>query len=394
MKRWRKIAFLCTLAVIMLLWTGAIAREAQVITSDCILKGSNNKKQLKYLTDGNYTTHWKSTGGKNGYLEITLPEGETADGIYVQWYDNNPGWQVQLLKEDKWQTIMESRTKYLSDYLALPEGTTHFRIAPATGVKGQMNIAELTVLGAGETPGWVQQWLPQAEKADLLVLVAHPDDEMLFMGGAIPYYGGEMQKTVQVAYLVPTTAHRRLELLDGLWLCGTKHYPDIGKLRDNYATNLKEMYKRWNKYTVFSHVTRLYRKYKPDVVVTHDIYGEYGHGAHRACADAAIQALTIATNEKKYKTSYEEYGLWDVPKLYIHLYPENVVHMDWRKPLDAFDGKTAFDMAELGFKCHISQQITRYVVEDYGPYDNSLFGLYRSLVGPDVHGNDFFEHID
>ena len=82
-----------------------------------------------------------------------------------------------------------------------------------------------------------------------------------------------------------------------------------------------------------------------------------------------------------------------MPKCYIHLYGENVIDMDWRQPLSAFGGKTSFEVAEEAFRCHKSQQKTDYHVEDWGPADNSLFGLYRSLVGPDEKKNDFFENL-
>ena len=68
--------------------------------------------------------------------------------------------------------------------------------------------------------------------------------------------------------------------------------------------------------------------------------------------------------------------------------------MDWRVPLEAFGGKTSFEVAEEGFRCHISQQSTDYHVEDWGPWDNSLFGLYRTTVGPDTEKNDFFENLN
>jgi len=82
-----------------------------------------------------------------------------------------------------------------------------------------------------------------------------------------------------------------------------------------------------------------------------------------------------------------------VKKLYLHLYKENEIVMDWRKPLDFFDGKTAFDMAEAGFKCHKSQQSNGMTVEDTGRYANNLFGLYYTAVGNDVLKNDLFENI-
>ena len=50
-------------------------------------------------------------------------------------------------------------------------------------------------------------------------------------------------------------------------------------------------------------------------------------------------------------------------------------------------------MAEAAFACHISQQDTEYRVEDFGPYDNAVFGLAFSMVGEDEEKDDFFEHI-
>ena len=78
----------------------------------------------------------------------------------------------------------------------------------------------------------------------------------------------------------------------------------------------------------------------------------------------------------------------------VTLYEQNPVKMDWRKPLAAFGGQTAFDLASRAFECHISQQRTDYHVEDFGPYDNSKFGLAYSAVGEDVQKDDFFENLE
>ena len=63
------------------------------------------------------------------------------------------------------------------------------------------------------------------------------------------------------------------------------------------------------------------------------------------------------------------------------------------KDMEAFGGKTAFDMAEAAFQCHTSQLKTDYRVEDFGPYDNAVFGLKFSFVGEDDAKNDFFENL-
>jgi len=89
----------------------------------------------------------------------------------------------------------------------------------------------------------------------------------------------------------------------------------------------------------------------------------------------------------------QETAPWQISKLYLHLYKEGAIRMDWRVPLARFGGKTAFDMAEDAFACHVSQQHTEYKVEDFGPYDNAEFGLAFSRVGEDVEKNDFFENV-
>ena len=390
----RLIKSLCAAMLLALCLGGnALAQEARDLTAECSFKGSNAPAETRRLRDRNYKSKWTAQTGASGKLQVTLPEGETCGGIYFKWYEHARACQIQVEQEGQWVPVAETPGDFLAEYVALPEGITSFRVRMAPGTTGTLMLAEIYVFGQGDTPLWVQQWNPPHEDADLLLISAHPDDEILFMGGTIPYYAGEMGKKVQVAYVTRSMPYRRLELLDGLWLCGVRHYPDIGFQRDTFSTSLKVMYQRWYKPTIYRIFSELYRKYRPEVVVTHDIQGEYGHGAHKVSADASIQALTLAADPEYDAESAQTFGTWDVPKLYLHLYGENVVDMDWRKPLEAFDGRTAFDMAEAAFQCHTSQLETEYKVEDFGPYDNSLFGLYRSQVGQDTGLNDFFENI-
>ena len=67
--------------------------------------------------------------------------------------------------------------------------------------------------------------------------------------------------------------------------------------------------------------------------------------------------------------------------------------MDWDTPLTRFDGKTGFEMAKEGFKCHVSQHKYELAVIRNGRCSCRFFGLYRTTVGNDVTGKDFFENI-
>ncbi len=346
--------------------------EAPEITRGCSFAYAPRSTGKQNLRDGSYLTHFT---GK--WLEITSPQG--CYGLYTSFAREETPYEVQIPGEDGgWVTLLTDSRLYTNSYLALP-GLTHFRLAPA-GAE-EFHISEIHLLGEGELPAWVQDWQPFEGKADLLVLSAHADDELLFFGGVIPYYTKEAGKNVIVCYLTHQTSTRRSELLDGLWLCGVRSYPEMGVFKDIKVDTAPDCYEYWGREKVLAHVEGLIQRYRPNVMVTHDTRGEYGHGAHKVCAAMAMQAVT------------EPSGPWQVKKLYLHLYKENAITLDWRQPLESFGGQTAFDVARAAFKCHDSQRSNGLIVQDWGQYANNRFGLYYSAVGPDTGTPDLFENI-
>ena len=378
--------------MLMVIAACACGEEAVEITKKCSFSAGTGRSSFSQCLDNDYRTYWKLSPGKKAYLDVTMPSGQTCGGVYLQWYETAYNWHIEVFSDGDWATVAHSSGAYFNDSLILPENTSVFRIVFAPEAKELVYIAELHVFSEGSLPEWVQKWEPTVEKADLMLVVAHPDDELLWFGGTLPTYAGEEQKKVLVCVLVPTVPRRRIEFLDGLWTCGVRDYPIWGRYPDKYSASLRAQYEMWNKDRLWELVTGWIRQYKPDVLLTQDINGEYGHGAHRAVADACIHAVEYAADENKYPSKLD-YGTWNVLKFYIHLYDENRIEMDWRRPLDAFGGKTGFDIAVEAFKKHISQQHTDYAVLDTGKTSCTLFGLYRTLVGDDVLKNNFFENI-
>lgn len=302
-------------------------------------------------------------------------------------------WAVEERVDGKWRVVAEGGTDYLHALVEL-NGQNHFRIVENSGVTTRLKFNEVFVFGEGELPDWVQRWQPTAEKADLLVLATHPDDELIFFGGTIPTYAVEREKSVVVAYMSGASAVRRSELLNGLWHMGVRQYPVIGPFGDAYSTNMAVIYDQWGRERVRKYVMGLIRRYKPDVVVTHDRGGEYGHGAHKVTADASIYCVENAANSSVLPALCKAYGAWTVKKLYLHMGEENVIRMDWNVPLSAMGGKTGEQLAQEAFLLHVTQQKTSYVVTDEGKTGNAKFSLVYTTVGPDTVGGDFFENVE
>ena len=139
------------------------------------------------------------------------------------------------------------------------------------------------------------------------------------------------------------------------------------------------------------------RRFRPQVIVGHAEDGDSGHPVHIFGVQCLQKALELCPDENYHSGSVEQYGVWDVPKVYLHLYgeAEEMVTLDYDKPLDAFGGATAFEMAERAFRACITQfEAGKYSV--YGRdsvHDSSRFGLYKTTVGPDAEKTDLFENL-
>ena len=396
----RALAFILTIFIVSAVFNtvaeGGDANQdntAQNIIKECSLSVSENADTAENLRDGSSDTVW---GGSKGST-LTVKSSQPIYSIYIIWDKSPTPWYITS-DNDSQETFLENGGKsgFLHEFRSFSVPVSSFTL---TFNENKGAIAELYVFGAGTTPDWVQQWQPMLDKADMLVYVAHADDELLWMGGTLPVYAGEYHKKVQVAYLVRHgTApryeyNRNHELLDGLWKVGVTNYPMISDFKDIYTTSLAKAETKYDVDAVTGYTVMLLRRFKPEVVVSHDVNGEYGHGTHMLCAYALQQAIPISGDQNQYPDSTKQYGTWNIKKCYLHLYPDNQITMNWDNPLQAFGGKTGFEMAKEGYQCHISQLKKWFSVKEDGKYDCRKFGLYYSSVGLDVQKNDFFEHI-
>ena len=403
-------ALLPVLLILLLLLTvvPATAEEAENLTGSLTVKTVDKPGKTGCITDGKYTTFWESSKRKNPWVVVSSDQ--PIYGLYLCFQKMPDTYVIQKQSGDDWITVAEGGNPHYHHAFFELDGVKKIRILSTMEKNNVMGFNEIYAFGKGEVPDWVQRWEEPVEKADLLVLVAHPDDELLFTGGAIPVYNTEQGRKVAVAYLTPSNTTRRSEALNGLWAMGVRNYPVFGSFADNYANTgkVKDAYKNaGGKEKVLDWVTELYRRFRPEVVITHAENGEYGHPQHKMVADAAVECFEQAVDPMKSPDSYQAYDTWQVKKLYLHQYGEEADQtvLDWDQPLDAFDGKTGAQMAAEAFKLHASQKgmgskikgkFVEFTVEETGakmyPYDH--FGLKCTTVGTDEAKNDFLEHID
>ena len=350
----------------------AFAEEEPKTTLEPIFEDLT-ENQFQVLTDEDYLTTFKADS-----LKITAKEKFKA--LYIVW---------NVIPEAYTVTANGKSEKYQGDFLhkliKLDDYTNSIEISCGR----EEEICDIYLFRDYNFPDFVQQWESPCKQADIMVLSAHADDEYLMFGGTVPYYAKERGLQVQVVYLTahPNEQPRPHELLDGLWTAGVKNYPVIGIIDDIPSTpiwSISEAASLYNLEAVKEWFTEQLRRFKPSVLITHDIKGEYGHGAHK---------LELAGSSENYPDSAQKYGVWEVPKTYLHFWQENAIEMDWEIPLESFGGITAREAAELCYGCHKSQHKYNYTVGYKEKWDCRQFGLYRSLVGNDAKA-DFMDNIE
>ena len=389
-----RITIICMLVLLLsaaLLPTAAAEERAEDLTKRCSFDfGSYKSAEGRVLSD---STHYQIFQGGESF-SLTWEEPLDGARLCLTWQDAPKDVSIlqydaegTLLSADALPSFYETATPLLSDA----------RKAVVQAGEAEMRVRFCAVYGAGALPEVFHDWQETPDHLDYLLISTHPDDDVLFLGSIIPTYGAEQGYVGTTVYVTKMRDEnsgriRVSEAENASWVLGLRYYPIFLNMPDvaDSATQEKKKLFKYNELLV--NIVRVYRQYHPLVVFAQDIDGEYGHWQHVLVSKASREAFALAADPTFDPESAEQYGTWQVQKLFLHLFKKYELIVDAHAPLSFFGGKDAFEVACEAYEKHESQQRMWFKVgrDDY-QYAFNRFGMAEGVVPV---GKDVFDNID
>ena len=208
----------------------------------------------------------------------------------------------------------------------------------------------------------------------LMVVHAHPDDEVIGSGGTFARYGAAGVRTVLVTATLGEEGEivdreldspenyarlaeiRRAELAAATAILGIQHQEFLGYRDSGMAgrpsNEHPECFNQADMDEAAGRLVRLVRAYRPQVLISYNAHGGYGHPDHIACHKVTLAAFDAAADAARYPQAGP---VWAPLKLYEMNRPREITRRAWEQ------------MRERGMKTPLDNpeyDITRYTAPD------------------------------
>jgi N-acetyl-1-D-myo-inositol-2-amino-2-deoxy-alpha-D-glucopyranoside deacetylase len=167
----------------------------------------------------------------------------------------------------------------------------------------------------------------------LLCVHAHPDDEAIWTGGTLARYSEAGVRTGVVTCTWAEGTRRVAELERSLAILGAGKPRLLG-----YADSRPDsgvLFRTAPLDEAVGRLVRHIREFRPDVVVTYDAFGGYGHPDHIMAHRVTLAAVEAAAYEQLHPEAGDP---WRVRALYLSTIPRLVVEEHWDKIFGAPPG--------------------------------------------------------
>ena len=237
----------------------------------------------------------------------------------------------------------------------------------------------------------------------LLCVHPHPDDESIACGGVLARAAGQGDRTVVVTCTggeegenladidlsgEDLVTHRRRELAAALERLGVHEHVDLG-YRDSGMVGLpsNEHPDSFHAAGLQEAATRLatvLRRVRPDVVVSDDHRGTYGHPDHVKAYHVTVQAVTMAADPDADVPGEP----WSVPKRYVHTLTRTRLWRVHRALADAglaspFGDADVASADDLPFGTDDAVVTTVVDVRPWLETKRAALAAHRTQIGPD-----------
>lgn len=185
----------------------------------------------------------------------------------------------------------------------------------------------------------------------ILLVHAHPDDESISNGATMAKYVSEGAQVTLITctrgeegeVLVPELAHlaaahqddlgshRITELADAMKILGVTDHRFLGEYRDSGMMGTEpnsrpDVFWQANLDEAAGKLVKIIREVKPQVLITYDEFGGYGHPDHIQAHRVAMRAAELAADN-----NFGEGKAWDISKIYWNTMPRSVIEEGMKK---------------------------------------------------------------
>ena len=248
----------------------------------------------------------------------------------------------------------------------------------------------------------------------ILLVHAHPDDETITTGATMARYVAEGAQVTLVTctageegeILIPDLAHhaataddtlgeyrkgelaaamRELGVTDHRFLGGHGRYRDSGMI-GTPPNDRPDCFWRADLLEAASHLVEVIREVRPQVLVTYDDFGGYGHPDHIQAHRVAMYALTLAA-VPSFRPELGE--AWDIAKVYWTAMPRSIVRagIEALRAAGETTGFAARDPEDLPFAC--PDEYVSAEVDGSAFIEHKLAALRAHATQIDVQGGFF-----
>ncbi|SDI32543.1 PIG-L family deacetylase [Nonomuraea jiangxiensis] len=164
----------------------------------------------------------------------------------------------------------------------------------------------------------------------ILCVHAHPDDEAIWTGGTLAKYADEGARTAVVTCTWAPGTQRAAELGRALDILGAGEPRLLGHAdaRDPASAPGRPRFVDVPLDETVGQVVQHIRAFRPDVVLTYDGYGSYGHPDHVHAHRVTMAAVEAAGYDQLYPDAGEP---WRPHALYLATLPRSVVVSQWER---------------------------------------------------------------